>query len=316
MGASMAAETRTLIVGASGQVGTQMLGLLGSKALATSRVPRHGWLTANLAELSNPAQAAQLLDPHPLDAIYCVGGMTHVDGCEDQPELAWQTNARGPGILAHYAQQRSLPFIYFSTEYVFDGALNTPGPYAEDAPTHPLSVYGKTKLEGEQRVLDAHATALVIRTTVVYGADPREKNYVYALMRNLHAATPMRVPQDQISTPTYNRDLIATTMALVAAGESGIWHVAGPELLGRLAFAQQVATLLGLDVSLLHGVSTQELQQPAPRPLYAGLGTRKLRTLHPELKLKTLAESIEDCRPSLEQFLQRKAGFYTQNHRA
>jgi len=296
-------QLKTLIVGASGQVGSQMLRALGGRALATSRTAREDWLKLDVAELAETAQAAELLDAHELDAIYCVGGMTWVDGCEKEPELAHRTNARGPGVLAAYARRRGLPYVFFSTDYVFDGAKEHPGPYAEDAPANPLSVYGRTKLEGEQRVLQAYPQALVLRTTWVYGADARRMNFLYSMMRNLNARQPMKVPQDQVSTPTYNRDLVRVALGLVEARAAGVFHVAGPELLGRLKFAQKVARGLGLDASLLEGVTTAELKQPAARPLNSGLSTSRLATQHPQLRLRTLAEAMEDCGPELRGFL-------------
>jgi dTDP-4-dehydrorhamnose reductase len=277
-----------------------MLAALGERALPTSRTPRQGWLPLDLADLEGSEAA---LEPEPLDAIYCMGGMTHVDGCEAQPELAWRTNALGPETLASYARRRGIPFVFFSTEYVFDGFGADPGPYTEDAPVHPLSVYGKTKLQGERRVLDACPHALVLRTTVVYGPDPRQMNYLYALMRNLSSGTTMRVPEDQVSTPTYNRDLVAAALGLVRAGASGVVHVAGPERMGRLEFARQIALRLELDASLLEGMPTSALGQLAARPLDAGLTTEKLRTLHPALRMRTLADSLEDCAAELTAFL-------------
>ena len=209
---------KTLIVGASGQVGGVMMGVVGGGALGTSRVGREGWLRMDLADVRVAA-----LDGVELDAVYCVGGMTHVDGCEAEPELAWRTHALGPGVLAAYARRRGVPFVYISTEYVFDGAVEDAGPYAEEARTHPLSVYGKTKLEGEQRVMEAHEGALVVRTTVVYGPDERRMNAVYGVMRNLAAGKRMRVPEDQITTPTYSRDLVGAAIGLVkAGGERGV----------------------------------------------------------------------------------------------
>jgi dTDP-4-dehydrorhamnose reductase len=314
----------TLVVGASGQVGTQMLQVLGESAVATSRTPRPGWLTLDLAEVAEVEQVEALLADEglaegELAAIYCVGGMTYVDGCETQPELAWRTNARGPGVLAEFARRRGLPYVFFSTDYVFDGAAAVfdgaavgledfeqyAGPYDEEARTHPLSVYGRTKLEGEQRVMQAHDGALVLRTTWVYGADPREKNYLYSLMRSLAAGTNMRTPVDQVSTPTYNRDLIAVALGLVEAGASGVFHVGGPEAMSRLAFARQVAVALGLDAELLEGVTTAELAQAAARPLASGLKTEKLRRVYPALKLRGVQESLDDCIDDLRGFLER-----------
>lgn len=300
------AEAATLVVGATGQVGLQMLKALASRGrsvLPTARAAKDGWLQLDLGELDTEAQAAAVLDSHALDAVLCVGGMTHVDGCEAEPDLAYRVNARGPAVLAGYARRRGLPFVFFSTDYVFDGLKENPGPYAEDAPTHPLSVYGRSKLMGEREALEAHPDALVVRTTVVYGPDDRQKNYLYSLMKNLATGTPMRAPQDQISTPTYNRDLAQTTLGLVEAGADGIFHVAGPDLLDRLEFAQRIAAYLGLDASLLQGVSTVELRQAAARPLWSGLSTEKLRSLYPQLRMRSLAESLRDCEVDLRAFL-------------
>ncbi len=296
-------QIKSLIVGASGQVGTQMLGALGERALPTSRVAREGWLVLDVAELAAAAQAAALLDEQELDAIYCVGGMTWVDGCEKDPELAQRTNARGPGVLAEYARQRGVPYVFFSTDYVFDGAKEHPGPYAEDAPPHPLSVYGATKLEGERRVLQAYPEALVLRTTWVYGADARQMNSLYSMMRSLAAGKAMQVPVDQVSTPTYNRDLVQAALALVEAKASGLFHVGGPELMGRLDFVQWVASALGLDPSLLEGVATAELKQPAARPLDSGLENARLRAQYPQLRMRTPADALEDCGAELREFL-------------
>jgi len=301
-------QKKSLIVGASGQVGIQMLAALDERAVATSRVAREGWLKLDVAELAQAAQAEELLDAYELDAIYCIGGMTWVDGCEKEPELARRTNTRGPGVLAAYARQRGLPYVFFSTDYVFDGAKEHPGPYAEDAPVNPLSVYGRTKLEGEQRVLQAYPEALVLRTTWVYGADPRGKNFLYSMMRSLSARQPMKVPQDQVSTPTYNRDLVRVALGLVEARAAGVFHVAGPELLGRLEFAQQVARGLGLDASLLEGVTTAELKQPAARPLDSGLSTSRLAAQYPQLRMRTPAEAMEDCDTELRGFLAEISG--------
>ena len=306
-------QARTLIAGATGQVGTQMLRYITERrgaeaALPTTRHRREGWVHLDFAELETVEQAAALFDAYKLDSIYCVAGMTAVDACEDEPELAMRTNARGPGVLATYAQRRNLPFVYFSTEYVFDGSAEHPGPYAEQDALRPLSVYGKSKLAGEEAVCKACTGALILRTTVVYGPDARQKNYLYSLMRNLATGKRMRVPEDQVSTPTYNLDLIAAAMGLVECGASGVFHVCGPEVLGRLEFAEAIADKLGLDRSLLEGVSTAELGQRAARPLAAGLATGKLAKLYPQLRMRTVAEAMEDCAGELEGFLREQGG--------
>jgi len=290
----------SLLVGAAGQVGAQMLRLLGpDRALPTSRTPpAQGWLNIDLAVLSNPSAAAALLAPHPVDAIYCIAGMTDVEACEGQPELAHQVNALAPAALAAYARHLRLPFVYFSTEYIFDGHS---GPYSEDDPPNPISVYGRSKLAGEIAVLDAHPDALILRTTVVYGMDERRKNYIYSLLSAIAAGRSMRVPEDQVSTPTFNQDLVSAAVGLVSANARGIWHVCGPERLSRIDFARSVLRFLDVDPQLLDPLPTARLGQRAPRPLSAGLRTQKLTAQHPGLRMRNLHEALDLCAPELHQ---------------
>lgn len=292
----------SLLVGATGQIGRQMLQRLGRRALATTRAadPPLGWLPLDLASLATSTDAELTLRQVELDAIYCIAGMTNVEACEDQQELAFRVNAQAPAALATIACRRNIPFVYYSTEYIFDGE---DGPYREEQQANPISVYGRSKLAGEIAVLTAHPGALILRTTVVYGPDAAQKNFLYSLMRNLKAGQSMRVPEDQVSTPTYNLDLAVATEELVARRASGVFNVCGPELLSRLEFATRIAVELGLDASLILGLPTVSLGQRAPRPLRAGLCTNKLRREHPDLLMRTLSESMVDCRPTIQQFL-------------
>jgi dTDP-4-dehydrorhamnose reductase len=298
-----------LVVGASGQVGAQFLTYFQSlsrveSVLPAARRPEYSdWLQLDLATL-DATQTKQKLHGIDLRAMYVFAGMTNVDACEDQPELAFQTNAYGPALLAEYANSLTIPFVYYSTEYVFGGSAERPGPYLEDDIPEPRNVYGASKLAGEKAVLSAHPGALIIRTTVVYGEDPQGKNYLYTVLRLLGAGSQLRVPQDQISTPTFNRDLIRATIGLVDGGATGIYHVCGPELLGRLEFARRIAEHFRLNPALLQGKDTWELQQRATRPLAAGLATDKLRSLFPGLMPRDLATCLADCTSNLDPFVQ------------
>jgi dTDP-4-dehydrorhamnose reductase len=266
---------RSLVVGANGQVGAALCRTLGPSGLATGRTPTSdGSPYVDLIALANdPDLATSTLAALDLDAVYCVGGATDVERCETDIDWAMNTNCHGPVALARAA--RHLPFVYFSTEYVFDG---TNGPYTETDPTNALSVYGKSKLEAEQRILDIHPNPLIVRTTVVYGPDKQGKNFLYTLRRLLTAGQTMRVPSDQISSPTYNEDLADATVELVTLGASGIFNVCGPEIVSRFDFALQAASILGLDQNLLQPVTTDQLNQKAPRPLRAGMLIDKLRS--------------------------------------
>jgi dTDP-4-dehydrorhamnose reductase len=215
--------------------------------------------------------------------------MASAELCETEQDLAMRTNSAGPAVLATVAQELSVPFVYFSSEYVFDGAA---GPYLEDAKPNPISVYGRSKWRGEQAATEACERALILRTTVVYGPDQGRKNFLYALRRALLAGQTFHVPEDQISTPTYNLDLAHAALQLVKAGATGCFNVTGPELFSRADFARAAASFWGLDASLIYGVPTSELGQRAPRPLHAGLLTGKLKTLYPEIHMRTLTEAL------------------------
>jgi len=216
--------------------------------------------------------------------VVIAAGMTDVERCEDDGDAAWRVNCESPGVLARLTHDLGGRTVYYSTEYVFDGRG---GPYDEAAPTAPLSVYGTSKLAGEIAVLEGDPDALVIRTTVVYGPERQGKNFAYRVASVLRAGERLAVPADQVSTPTYNRDLARATVELVEAQVTGIVHVAGPQRLDRAAFAQELAAAVGLDRDLVDGCPTADLGQRARRPLDAGLVSNReasaaaLRSMRP-----------------------------------
>ncbi len=298
-----------MIAGASGQVGTAFYEAFArrgedARVMRSSREPREGWLRLDLAELADLGAGPAMLDEVTPDLIVCTGGMTFVDGCEGDPEASRKVNALGPAVLAGYARRQGARLVFFSTDYVFNGAADSPGPYDEDARVDPLSVYGRTKLEGERAVLEANPEALVVRTTVVYGPDTAGKNFLYTLLRYPSLGQRVRVPGDQISTPTYNRDLAEATLALLDIGATGVVHVAGPELMDRMQFAREVAEVFGLNLDLVDAVTTASLGQAAARPLHSGLLTRRLEELVPELRRHTVREALTECEPELRRFLE------------
>jgi dTDP-4-dehydrorhamnose reductase len=228
--------------------------------------------------------------------VLCPAGLTHVDRCEEHPEEAFAVNRDGALHAARAARGAGAGFVFFSTEYVFDGES---GPYAEDDPARPLSQYGRSKWEGERTVLAEVPRAIVVRTTVVYGPDRQEKNFVYQLIRNCRSGEPMRIPADQISSPTYNADLAAATVELCERDAHGVYHLAGDGILDRFAFARLACEVFGLDPSRLTPVATSSLGQKAPRPLKAGLLIAKARALlrtplrSPEAGLRAMKAALD-----------------------
>ncbi len=277
-----------LVVGGSGQVGGALLEHLGPSARWSARQPSAPF-RLDLAELSTtPSPAARLLEQLGPRVVVITAGMTNVDACEDDVETARRLNTEGPAVLASLARRVGARTVLLSTDYVFDGLA---GPYDESASPRPLSVYGATKLEGERAVLEADPDALVVRTTVVYGPDRAGKNFACRLLERLGRGLLSEVPCDQISSPTYNRDLAACIVRAVDAGWNGVLHVAGPDLMARDDFARSIAKAWGHDPGLVRSVRTDQLRQRAPRPARAGL-----RSGRHHLELRPVPEALSHWR--------------------
>jgi dTDP-4-dehydrorhamnose reductase len=236
------------------------------------RVATPATVALDLLDLSAVARLVE-------DGVECVffpAALTWVDRCEAEPDLAMRLNRDAPAAAARAAAKQGAPLVFYSSEYVFDGAR---GGYDEDASPSPTSVYGRSKLEGELAVREANPRAVVVRTSVVYGPEPQGKNFVVQLRRRLAGGEEMRVPMDQVSCPTYNADLAAASVELVERALSGVFHVAGPEAMDRASFARLACDVFGLDPRGVVPVTTAELGQPARRPLQGALRTDRVRAL-------------------------------------
>lgn len=288
---------RALVLGASGQVGTALrarLDTLGHTWVGTyTRTAQPGLVALDLADT---AATGRLIGETAPDWVFCAGALTHVDHCEDNPAEAFTVNRDAPATAARAAARHGARFVFYSTEYVFDGRA---GPYGESDSPHPVSIYGRSKLEGEAAVQAVHPAATVIRTTVVYGPEPQRKNFVYQLLRRLRAGETMRVPADQVSSPTYNADLAAASIELAERGLAGLWHVAGAECLSRHDFARLACRVFELDERLLVPVATADLGQRAARPLVGGLRIERARAAlatplrGPEEGLRAMRAALE-----------------------
>jgi dTDP-4-dehydrorhamnose reductase len=192
---------RILLTGATGQVGAALrtpLESMGS-VVAADR---------SAFDLSQPERLARALDRICPDLIVNPAAYTAVDRAEDEAELAHRVNAEAPGAIAHWAAGRGVPLVHFSTDYVFDGSGQRP--WREDDSTGPLSVYGATKLAGEQAIRAAGGPHLIIRTSWVYAATG--SNFLLTIARLARERTDLRIVADQFGAPT-SAGLIAEAVA-------------------------------------------------------------------------------------------------------
>jgi dTDP-4-dehydrorhamnose reductase len=249
-------------------------GVTPSPPLAKSA--RVTWEPLDLAEAA--AISAAIARGHPDIVINCAA-MTNVDACEHRQPEAVAANSLGPRLLAEECARRNIRLVHVSTDYVFPGDKEAPGPYLEDAPVRPVNYYGLTKLDGEraiQEICGTRSSWLIARTAVVYGYIPGGRtNFVQWIYGALKSGKSVPVVDDQINTPTFADDLAAVLLHMAETGGEGIAHIAGPDLISRYEWAKIIASTFDLDESLIEVTSTAELNQPARRPLWSGLRTRR-----------------------------------------
>lgn len=266
---------QVLLVGASGQIGGHLKGLLegaGHSVVGTYATVEQPGLRP--CDLDDAASLRTLMKEVEAKLVILAAGWTWVDGNEDDPEASFRRNCEHPLLLARLAADRGARFVTYSTDYVFDGSA---GPYREEDATAPLNVYGKAKEALERGLAELGTASLCLRTSTVYGPEVQGKNFVYQLVRRLREGLPFKVPTDQVACPSYSPDVAAATVALVDQGASGIWHVAGPDALSREDFTRLACEVFDLDPSAVEYLPTSELAQKARRPLSAALDTSKLR---------------------------------------
>jgi dTDP-4-dehydrorhamnose reductase len=208
------------------------------------------------------------------DAVIHTAAFTAVDDCEHRPDLAFQVNAEGTRHVALACLQASLPMLYLSTDYVFDG--QKPTPYAEDDPPNPLNVYGRSKLEGERHVTELLQAAWIVRTSWLFG--PRGKNFVRTILQRARREELLRVVDDQIGAPTYTMDLAEKLEQIVLKGNPGIYHVTNRGYCSWFEFAQEILRQAGLSHVPLFAVPTSASNRPALRPRNSRLALTRLES--------------------------------------
>src|SRR5262245_56020043 len=286
---------RSLIIGASGQVGGQL-----ASRCRTEKLPWLGTALRNMRfglhwlDLRDRTAVADLVRDFRPDAVFLPAAMTHVDGAEKWPDECRAINEAGTETVALAVRDADATLVFFSTEHVFP---ETPQPCREDDPVAPMSVYAKSKAEAEGRIRrilpDRH---LILRTSWVFGPEEQGKNFVYRSVRTLRAGQLLVVPEDQYGQPTYSPDLARTALDLCCSGHRGTFHVFGPVHLSRLEFALLIATIFELDASRVVGRPTAALAQAAPRPLRVCLSGEKARAALGAAPIRPPTEALRTMR--------------------
>ena len=278
----------TLLIGATGQLGTELRQAFGDHDLAP--------LAHSDLELTDRAQVREALDKYRPGLILNTAAYHRVDECEDNPERAFAVNAMAVRDLATAAKGIGAVLVHFSTDYVFDGRQRRP--YRETDPPGPLSVYAASKLAGEyfiRAILERH---FLIRTCGLYGiAGSRDKggNFVETMLRLAREGRDIRVVGDQVLTPTSARELARKVRQLVETGRYGLYHITNNGECSWYQFAQAIFELAGLQPRLLETTSAAYGAR-ANRPAYSVLDNANLHRL-----------GLDDLRPwheALKEYLE------------
>jgi len=273
---------RILLLGCDGQVGWELqrsLQPLG-EVLALDFQSR-----AHAADFSRPDELAATVQAVRPDLIVNAAAHTAVDKAESEPALAQAINADAPGVLARSAAASGAWLVHYSTDYVFDGSGDQPRD--EEAATGPLSVYGRTKLDGEAQIRASGCKHLILRTSWVYAA--RGGNFAKTMLRLAAARTELNVIADQVGAPT-GADLLADLTALMARAAraqpelAGTYHAVAAGATSWHGYARLVietararGVALTVPPEAVRAIPTSAYPTPAPRPLNSRLDTRKLR---------------------------------------
>ncbi len=272
---------RIVVTGVSGQVGGALLGRLG----------HHGEIIAAdraILDLARPAEIAQGLDRLAPDIIVNPAAYTAVDNAEEERDLAMRVNGEAPGAMARWAAGRGVPFLHFSTDYVFDGSGQRP--WREDDSPRPLSTYGASKLAGENEIRAAGGCFLIVRTSWVYAASGN--NFLCTIARLARERKELRVVSDQSGAPTSAAQIASVIADIVGKGPGrlgrlferagGLVHLAASGETSWYGFAKAIVdglTTRGRRMTLerIIPIATEAHPARAERPFNSRLDTTRLR---------------------------------------
>lgn len=226
------------------------------------------------------------------DVIVHCGALTHVDYCETHPEESYEKTVKSTANLLSLARTCGARFVFMSTDYVFDGVN---GPYREEAPLNPLSVYARHKLEAENMALQELEHSLVLRVTNVYGDEARNKNFVARIVEQCREGKKLtlKLPYDQFASPTNAWDIARAMYLLLKDGKEGIYHIGGSDYMNRIELALRVLSYFPSAEYDLIPMSTEALNQPAARPLLGGFVKMKFAGEYPDFLFGTVDSYLQ-----------------------
>ena len=280
-----------LITGANGQLGNEM-------RVLSAEHPEYTYFFTDVAELDICDEQAVLdfVKTNDIHVIVNCAAYTAVDKAEENVELCAKLNADAVGYLAKAAETNHVELIQISTDYVFDGTAHVP--YKETEPTCPNSVYGSTKLAGEQNALTLCTRSMVIRTAWLYSTFGN--NFVKTMIRLGKERNSLGVIFDQVGTPTYASDLARAIFVAIRQGVvPGVYHFSNEGVCSWYDFTKAIHRLTGITACKVNPLHTEEYPTPAKRPHYSVLDKTKIKNTY-HIEIPYWMDSLQSCIAELE----------------
>ena len=275
-----------LITGSNGQLGNEM------RVLSETN-KEYTYFFTDVAELDicNEQAVMDFVKANDINVIVNCAAYTAVDKAEENVELCTKLNADAVGYLAKAAEANGAEFVQISTDYVFDGTAHIP--YQETEPTCPNSVYGSTKLAGEQNALTLCSRSMVIRTAWLYSTFGN--NFVKTMIRLGKERDTLGVIFDQVGTPTYARDLARAIFAVICQGVvPGVYHFSNEGVCSWYDFTKTIHRRAGITDCKVNPLHTEEYPTPAKRPHYSVLDKSKIKKTY-GIEVPYWEDSLKEC---------------------
>ena len=254
---------KVLITGSNGMLGHDLIEVLKD---------RHELIltTSKTLDITDKEHTIDFISESNPDIVINSAAYTDVDGCEENQDIAYAVNGEGVGNLALACKKIDCPLVHVSTDYVFNGKNDRP--WVEDDEIGPISVYGKSKLKGEEAILETLDKFFIIRTAWLYGING--KNFPKTMLELAENHPEITVVYDEVGTPTYTPDLAYGISQLIETDLYGIYHLTNSGSCSWCEFAKYIFEVAGKDVKIIP-VTASEFARPAPRPHYSVLENRK-----------------------------------------
>ncbi len=284
---------KLLITGAGGQLGKEWV-----QFCELNRIKFQAFSSAELDVTSERTLIKLVEEVNPTALINCAA-YTKVDKAEDEPEKAELVNSIALDGLINVCKKLDIKLVHYSTDYVFSGSeedhVNVPEGYPEDYPTAPINIYGETKRNGEQKIVESGCDYLLIRVSWLCGQFGN--NFVKTMLRLGEDRDRLTVVNDQFGSPTFSDQVVGQTFELIRQGKSGIFHLSSKGITTWFEFAQEIFKHRKLKINV-EPVSSSQFKTKAARPHFSKLSTRKISTIE-GIKILSWQEGLKKLLNSL-----------------